>query len=89
MSWPPPCASSTTPSYDGAHAVYPNLVCLAVRLLRSRGIGSGPHDGYPADALLENASASRCDKAERCRQQGTGCRSPALRELAAQFQPMH
>ena len=26
------------PTYDGQYAEYPNLVCLAVRLLRSRGI---------------------------------------------------
>ena len=26
------------PTYDGQYAEYPNLVCLAVRLLRSRGL---------------------------------------------------
>ena len=46
------------PHYDGEYAAYPNLVCLAVRLLRSRSIGSGPDEDIP-DALLDRVGLTR------------------------------
>src|SRR3546814_14718420 len=46
------------PPYDGEYAAYPNLVCLAVRLLRARGIGSGPDEELP-DALRERVGRRR------------------------------
>ena len=70
------------PSYDGAYAEYPNLVCLAVRLLRSRGIGSGPHEEIP-DALFERLGLSR-DKAEDVVSKVLEA-EVLLRELASQF----
>ncbi len=70
------------PNYDGAHAVYPNLVCLAVNLLRSRGIGSGPQSELP-DTLFERLGLSR-DKAEEELNKVLQA-EVALRELASQF----
>lgn len=70
------------PSYDAAYAEYPNLVCLAVRLLRSRGIGSGPHEEIP-DALFERLGLSR-DKAEDVVSKVLEA-EVLLRELASQF----
>ena len=46
------------PDYDGDHAPYPNLVCLAVSLLRSRGIGAGPQVEI-SPALLERLGLTR------------------------------
>lgn len=70
------------PSYDGEHAIYPNLVCLAVRLLRSRGIGGGLDDGIP-DELLERVGLTR-EKAEDVVAKVLEAEA-LLRELAAQF----
>ena len=70
------------PSYDGAYAEYPNLVCLAVRLRRSRGIGSGPDEDIP-DALLERVGLSR-DKANDVVSKVLEA-EVLLRELASQF----
>lgn len=70
------------PTYDGDFAEYPNLVCLAVRLLRNRGIGSGPDEDIP-DALLERLSLSR-DKANDVVNKVLEA-EVLLRELAAQF----
>lgn len=70
------------PTYDGQYAEYPNLVCLAVRLLRSRGIGSGPDEAIP-DALLERLGLSR-DKAEEVVGKVLDA-EVLLRELASQF----
>ncbi|HSX72317.1 MAG TPA: HDOD domain-containing protein, partial [Pseudomonas sp.] len=70
------------PDYDGAHAAYPNLVCLAVNLLRSRGIGSGPQHELP-DALFERLGISR-EKAEDALNKVLQA-EVALRELASQF----
>ena len=70
------------PAYDGAYAEYPNLVCLSVRLLRSRGIGSGPDEGIP-DALLERLGLSR-EKANDVVSKVLEAEA-LLRELASQF----
>ncbi|SDV09367.1 aminoacyl-tRNA deacylase and HDOD domain-containing protein [Pseudomonas mucidolens] len=70
------------PAYDGQYAEYPNLVCLAVRLLRSRGIGAGPDAQIP-DELLERLGLSR-DKAEDVVSKVLDA-EVLLRELASQF----
>jgi len=70
------------PGYDGDYAQYPNLVCLAVRLLRSRGIGSGADEGIP-DELLDRLGLSR-EKAEDVVTKVLDA-EVLLRELAAQF----
>ena len=70
------------PTYDGQYAEYPNLVCLAVRLLRSRGIGSGPDETIP-DVLLDRLGLSR-DKAEEVVGKVLDA-EVLLRELASQF----
>ncbi|WP_339545334.1 aminoacyl-tRNA deacylase and HDOD domain-containing protein [Pseudomonas sp. RA_35y_Pfl2_P32] len=70
------------PAYDGEFAEYANLVCLAVRLLRSRGVGSGPDTSIP-DALLERLGLSR-DKAEEAVSKVLEA-EVLLRELASQF----
>ncbi len=57
-------------------------MCLAVRLLRSRGIGSGPHETIP-DELLEHLGLSR-DKAEEVVAKVLDA-EVLLRELASQF----
>jgi hypothetical protein len=57
-------------------------VCLAVRLLRSRGIGSGPDETIP-DELLERLGLSR-DKAEEVVAKVLDA-EVLLRELASQF----
>jgi len=46
------------PDYQGPHAAYPNLVCLAVQLLRKHGIGSGPPTTI-AQSLFERLGISR------------------------------
>jgi HD-like signal output (HDOD) protein/prolyl-tRNA editing enzyme YbaK/EbsC (Cys-tRNA(Pro) deacylase) len=74
------------PDYDGEYAVYPNLVCLATRLLRSCGIGSGPQVEIP-DALYQRLGLTR-DKALEVIQRIQQAES-ALRELAAQFNHPH
>ncbi|MWV14649.1 HDOD domain-containing protein [Pseudomonas sp. L-22-4S-12] len=74
------------PDYDGPHSAYPNLVCLAVSLLRSRGIGSGPQGEIP-DELFERLGISR-DKAEDALNKVLQA-EVALRELAAQFHHPH
>ncbi|MNY53509.1 hypothetical protein D3C86_1892720 [compost metagenome] len=70
------------PAYDGDYAEYPNLVCLAVRLLRSRGVGSGPDAAIPDD-LLERLGLTR-DKAEDVVSKVLEA-EVLLRELASQF----
>ncbi len=57
-------------------------MCLAVRLLRSRGIGSGPRETIP-DELLERLGLSR-DKAEEVVAKVLDA-EVLLRELASQF----
>ncbi|WP_442110899.1 aminoacyl-tRNA deacylase and HDOD domain-containing protein [Pseudomonas sp. NUPR-001] len=70
------------PYYDGEHAAFPNLACLAVRLLRARGIGSGPDEPIP-DELLQRLNISR-DKAEDVVTKVLEAEA-LLRELASQF----
>ncbi|MNO59279.1 HDOD domain protein [compost metagenome] len=70
------------PGYAEEHAAYPNLVCLAVRLLRQRGIGAGPVESIP-DELLERLSLSR-SKAEDVVNKVLEA-EVLLRELASQF----
>ena len=74
------------PGYDGEMAVFPNLVCLATSLLRSRGIGSGPQEEIP-DALLERLGLSR-EKADDVVSKVLEAEA-LLRELASQFHPPH
>ncbi|RZI89916.1 MAG: HDOD domain-containing protein, partial [Pseudomonas sp.] len=74
------------PDYDGELAVFPNLVCLATSLLRSRGIGSGPQEEIP-DALLERLGLSR-EKADDVVSKVLEAEA-LLRELASQFHPAH
>ena len=74
------------PNYDGEYAAFPNLVCLAVRLLRARGIGSGPQEDIP-DALLERLSLTR-EKAEEAVSKVLEAET-LLRELASQFHAPH
>ncbi|MFP3516227.1 HDOD domain-containing protein [Pseudomonas sp. SIMBA_077] len=50
------------PDYTDTHAEYPNLVCMALALLRNRGIGHGAYTPLP-DVLFERLGVSR-DKAE-------------------------
>ena len=50
------------PDYTGIHAQYPNLVCVALGLLRSRAIGQGACAPLPK-ALFERLGVSR-EKAE-------------------------
>jgi HD-like signal output (HDOD) protein len=74
------------PAYDGEYFAFPNLVCLATRLLRSRGIGSGPQEEIP-DELLERLSITR-DKAEDVVNKVLEAEN-LLRELASQFHAPH
>ncbi|MBU0903055.1 MAG: HDOD domain-containing protein [Gammaproteobacteria bacterium] len=74
------------PEYTGAHAAYPNLVCLSVSLLRNRGIGAGPQNEIP-QSLFDNLGISR-EKAEDAVSKVLAA-EVALRELAAQFHPAH
>lgn len=70
------------PHYTGEHAQYPNLVCVAVGLLRSRSIGHGPYEPLP-DALFESLGVTR-EKAEDVVSKVLEA-EVLLRELAAQF----
>jgi HD-like signal output (HDOD) protein/prolyl-tRNA editing enzyme YbaK/EbsC (Cys-tRNA(Pro) deacylase) len=70
------------PHYAGEHHKYANLVCLAVRLLRKEGIGSGPLESIP-DELLERLKLSR-EKAQDVVKKVLEA-EVLLRELAAQF----
>ena len=70
------------PHYEGEHHEYANLVCLAVRLLREEGIGSGPKESIP-DALFERLDLPR-DKAKDVVNKVLEA-EVLLRELASQF----
>ena len=74
------------PAYDGEFSAFPNLVCLATRLLRSRGIGSGPQQEIP-DELLERLGITR-EKAEDVVNKVLEAEN-LLRELASQFHAPH
>ena len=68
--------------YAGDAAQYPNLVCVAVGLLRSRGIGHGPYEPLP-DEVFERLGVTR-EKAEDVVTKVLDA-EVLLRELAAQF----
>src|SRR5690606_413735 len=70
------------PDYAGEHAAYPNLVCLAVRLLRQRGIGAGGPQDIP-QTLLDRLGLSR-DKADEAVTRVLNAEA-ALRALAMPF----
>ncbi|WP_181296149.1 aminoacyl-tRNA deacylase and HDOD domain-containing protein [Pseudomonas sp. Q2-TVG4-2] len=72
------------PRYQGEHAAHANLVCLAVRLLRNRGIGSGPYSEIPQD-LFDRLGLSR-EKANDVVNKVLDAEA-ALRALAMQIQP--
>ncbi len=72
------------PAYSGEQAAYSNLVCLAVSLLRNRGIGAGPQREIP-QSLFDGLSLTR-EKAEEAVNKVLAA-EVALRELASQFQP--
>lgn len=70
------------PHYAGEFHEYANLVCLAVRLLRTEGVGSGPMESIP-DELFERLELPRA-KAEEVVQKVLEA-EVLLRELASQF----
>jgi len=72
------------PHYQGEHAGHANLVCLAVRLLRNRGIGSGPYSEIPQD-LFDRLGLSR-EKANEVVNKVLDAEA-ALRALAMQIHP--
>lgn len=72
------------PHYQGEHAGHANLVCLAVRLLRNRGIRSGPYSEIPQD-LFDRLGLSR-EKANDVVNKVLEAEA-ALRALAMQVQP--
>lgn len=74
------------PNYDGEDFAYPNLVCLAVRLLHNRGIGSGPGCEIPQQ-LFERLGISR-EKADEAVTKVLAAEA-ALRALALQFNTPH
>ncbi|WP_271409815.1 HDOD domain-containing protein [Pseudomonas sp. Q1-7] len=74
------------PDYQGDNAAYPNLVCLAVSLLRNQGIGSGPEVVIPDD-LFEALGLTR-EKADDAVNKVLQAEA-ALRELASQFNAPH
>ncbi|MBV4489219.1 aminoacyl-tRNA deacylase and HDOD domain-containing protein [Pseudomonas oryzicola] len=74
------------PTYEGEYSAFPNLVCLTTRLLRARGIGTGPQDEIPEE-LLERLGITR-DKAEEVVNKVLEAEN-LLRELASQFHAPH
>jgi HD-like signal output (HDOD) protein/prolyl-tRNA editing enzyme YbaK/EbsC (Cys-tRNA(Pro) deacylase) len=72
------------PDYQGEHAGHANLVCLAIRLLRNRGIGSGSYAEIP-QALFDRLGLSR-EKANDVVNKVLDAEA-ALRALAMQIQP--
>lgn len=74
------------PDYQGEHASHANLVCLAVHLLRNRGIGSGPYSEIP-QALFDHLGLSR-EKANDVVNKVLDAEA-ALRALATQIQSPH
>ena len=70
------------PAYVGVDAHYPNLVCVALGLLRNRGIGHGACTPLP-DALFERLGVPR-EKAEAVVSKVLEA-EVLLREMAAQF----
>ncbi|TCD22414.1 HDOD domain-containing protein [Pseudomonas sp. IC_126] len=74
------------PLYQGEHAAHANLVCLAIRLLRNRGIGSGAYSEIPQE-LFDRLGLSR-EKANDVVNKVLDA-EVALRALAMQLQPPH
>ncbi|WXL25664.1 HDOD domain-containing protein [Ectopseudomonas mendocina] len=74
------------PDYDGEYALFPNMTCLAIRLLNNHGIGSGPQGEIP-QSLYDNLGISR-EKALEAVSRVLHAET-ALRELASQFQLGH
>lgn len=72
------------PDYNGEHASYANLVCLATQLLRNRGIGPGPSSEIP-QGLFDRLGLSR-EKADEALGKVLDAEA-ALRALALQIQP--
>ncbi|MFF7706561.1 HDOD domain-containing protein [Pseudomonas sp. NPDC007930] len=70
------------PDYEGEHAMYANLVCLAVNLLHARGIGSEPAAEL-TPAFFERVGITR-EKAEEVVAKVLEAEK-LLRELAHQF----
>ena len=70
------------PHYSGADAQFPNLVCVALGLLRSRAVGTGSGAPLP-DAVFERLGISR-EKAEDVVSKVLEA-EVLLREMAAQF----
>ena len=73
-----------TPSYQGEHAVYANLTCLAQRLLLQYHNGLSAYSSVP-DTLYQNL-AIHADSAQLTLQQVLDAEQ-ALRALVAQFNP--
>lgn len=73
-----------TPHYQGEHAVYANLTCLAQRLLLQHHNGVSAYSSVP-DALYHNL-AINADSAQLTLQQVLDAEQ-ALRALVAQFNP--
>ncbi|MDN6876376.1 HDOD domain-containing protein [Pseudomonas citronellolis] len=74
------------PDYAGPNAAYANLVCLATRLLRQNGIGSGPQQGVP-QALLDRLDIPR-ERAKDAVRKVLDAEA-VLRELASQMNSPH
>ncbi len=74
------------PNYRGEHAGHANLVCLAVRLLRNRGIGSGHYEEVPEE-LYDRLNLTR-EKASEVVGRVIDAEA-ALRALAQQFGSAH
>jgi HD-like signal output (HDOD) protein/prolyl-tRNA editing enzyme YbaK/EbsC (Cys-tRNA(Pro) deacylase) len=72
------------PDYQGEHAGHANLVCLAIRLLRNRGIGSGSYSEIP-QGLFDRLGLSR-EKATDVVNKVLDAEA-ALRALAMQIHP--
>ncbi|WP_019410304.1 HDOD domain-containing protein [Pseudomonas psychrophila] len=70
------------PDYTGIHAQYPNLVCVALGLLRKRAIGHGAYAPLP-DTLFERLGVPR-EKAEDAVSKVLEA-EVLLREMANQF----
>lgn len=70
------------PAYTGPNAEYPNLVCVALELLRSRGIVHGASAPVP-DALLERLGVPRAKAQDAVNKVLEA--ELLLRELANQF----
>lgn len=55
------------PSYNGPHCAYPNLIFMALRLLKQEGIGDAPLEEIP-DELFDRYQLNRADVMEKVRE---------------------